>query len=172
MQRLPIAIEDALVAWIQAVHTDATVIWANQKGKKPGAPFIVLDVIAGPQNIGPAGERYAAEDTYRYGFRKRATLNVQIFADDALVRAQQIANAIELPSFQGILQQASISVWGTEGPQNVTELLDTIFEPRANLDLLISYPDPIEDVPGEIRRVRVTGEVESVTTDQIIDIET
>jgi hypothetical protein len=171
MQRLPIAIEDALVAWVQAVLPDATPIWANPDGQRPALPFVVLDVIAGPQSVGPAEERYTAEDTYTYGIRKRGTLNVQVFAEDALVRASALEDAINLASRQSILQAAGIAVWGANGPRDITQLLDTAYEPRASLDLFISWPQPAEDSPGEIRRVQVAGQIEGITVDRIIDIE-
>jgi hypothetical protein len=169
MQRLAIAIEDALVAWMQAIHADATILWANQDGHKPGPPFVLLDVIAGPQNVGTAEERYKGADMYTYGFRKRCTLNVQIFAADALLRAGAMANALELPSRQAILQAAGIAVWGGDGPQDITQLMDTVYEPRASIDLFLSWPDPTDDAPGEIRRVRVAGTVENLTVDRTID---
>jgi hypothetical protein len=171
MQRLPIAIEDALVAWIGAIHADATPMWANQDGPRPRLPFIVLDVIAGPRSIGTAEERYTQEDTYTYGIRKRGTLAIQVFAVDALVRAGAIVNALELPSRQAILQAAGIAVWGSDGPRDITELMDTAHEPRASLDLFLSWPEPADDAPGEIRGVRVIGTMDSITVDRTIDIQ-
>lgn len=169
MQRLPIAIEDAIVAFAEAVQPDATVIWANPDGPRPALPFIVLDVVSGPTGIGAAEERYKSEDTYTYGFRKRGTLNVQVHADDALVRAGAIESALELPSRQGTLQAAGIAVWGSDGPRDITQLMDTAFEPRASLDLFLSWPEPADDAPGEIRTVHATGTIDSLTVDQTID---
>lgn len=169
MQRLPIAMEDAVVAWLSAIQPDATVVWAEQKSPRPDLAFIALDLIAGPQSVGPAEERYKSEDTFTYRFRKRGTLNLQLHANDALVRTGAIANALELPSRQAILQAAGIAVWGSDGPRDITQLMDTAYEPRASIDLFISWPDPTDDAPGEIRRVRVTGEVENLTVEETID---
>jgi hypothetical protein len=171
MQRLPIAIEDAIVAFMQAVQGDATVVWAKENAPRPAPPFAVLDIIAGPSTVGPAEERYKQQDTFTYAVRKRATLNVQVFAVDALVRAAAVEAAIELPSRQSILQAAGIAVWGSEGVRDLTGLLDTAFEPRAGLDLFISWPEPADDAPGEIRSVHVTGSAGSTGIDQTMDIE-
>jgi hypothetical protein len=171
MQRLPVTIEDTLVAWVQATLPDATPIWANQDGERPALPFVLLDVITGPQSVGPAEERYKSDDTFTYGIRKRGTLNVQVFGDDALVRAGDLVTALELPSRQAILQAAGIAVWGADGPRDISQFLDTAYEPRANLDLFISWPQPVEDSPGEIRKVQVAGAVDSITIDRTMDIE-
>ncbi len=171
MQRLAIVMEDAIVAFIEAVQADATAVWANQDGPRPARPFMVLDIISGPQSVGPAEERYKAADTYTYGIRKRGTLNIRVHADDALVRAASIENALELPSRTGILQAAGIAVWGGDGARDITELMDTAHEPRASLDLFLSWPEPADDTPGEIRSVHATGEVDSITVDQTMDIE-
>jgi hypothetical protein len=171
MQRLPSNIEDALVAWVEAIHPDASIVWAKQNAPRPALPFIALDVIAGPQTIGPAEERYKQQDTFTYGIRKRGTLNVQVYADNALVRAAAIESALELPSRQAVLQAAGIAVWGSEGVRDLTELLDTAFDPRAGLDLFISWPEPADDAPGEIHSVHVTGTAGNAGIDQTMDIE-
>lgn len=171
MQRIPTDMEDALVAWIQAIHEDATPIWANQDGHRPGLPFVELDIISGPRNIGPAEEIYKEEDTFTYGIRKIATLNVQVFAADAMVRIGAIESAIELPGKMAVLQNAGIAVHGIEGVRDITELLDTAHEPRATADIVISWPEPVDDTPGEIRSVHVTGTVGGRTVDRTIDIE-
>ena len=172
MQRLPITIEDALIAWMTAIHADVTPIWANQDGNRPSAPFAVLDIISGPFNLGTAEERYKAEDTYSYAIRKWATLNVQVVADDALVRASAIANALDLPTRQSVLQAAGIAAHSTQGLRDITALQETSHEPRATIDIIISWPEPVEDEPGEIRRVHVTSDIDGYKTDQTIDIET
>jgi hypothetical protein len=171
MQRLPVTIEDPIVAWVAAIHPDATIVWAKENAPRPAPPFVVLDIIAGPFSVGPSEERYKQQDTFTYAVRKRATLNLQVFADDALVRAAAVEAAIELPSRQSILQAAGIAVWGSEGVRDLTELLDTAFEPRAGLDLFLSWPAPVDDAPGEIRRVQATGTLDSTTIEADIDTE-
>lgn len=171
MQQLPTSIEDALQAWASAIHPDAPAIWSTQDGHRPRAPFIELSVIAGPQAIGPAEERYAAPDTYTYAVRRRCTLSMQFYGDDALVRAAAVQGALELPSRQAYLQAAGIAVWGAEGPRDITALVDTRHEGRALLDIFLSYPDPVDDAPGEIRRVRLVGTLGSLTVDRTADIE-
>jgi hypothetical protein len=171
MQRMPIAIEDALVAWITAIHADATPIWANQDGNRPDAPFILLDIIAGPRSIGAAEQRYKDTDTYTYGIRKQATLNIQVVADDALVRAAAVGTALVLPSRQSILQAAGVAAHMATGLRDITALQDTVHETRATIDIVISYPDPVDDVPGEIQIVRATGILGSITVDQTIQEE-
>jgi len=171
MQRLPIVIEDALVAWISAILPAVTPIWANQDGHRPAPPFVVLDIISGPFALGTPEERYKSEDTYSYHLRKWATLNVQVVAPDALVRAAAIANAIDLPSRQAVLQAAGIAAHSAQGLRDITTLQDTDHEIRASLDIIISWPEPVDDSPGEIRSVRVAGEIDSLSVDKTIAIE-
>jgi hypothetical protein len=171
MQRLPVAIEDALTAWTAAIHPDATALWANQDGHRPKPPFMLLDIIAGPQSMGAAEERYTQTDTYTYGIRKQATLNIQVVADNALVRAAAIETALALPSRQSILQAAGIAAHQATGLRDISTLLDTAHEPRATIDIVISYPDPVDDTPGEIHSVRVIGSADDITVDKTIDIE-
>ena len=172
MQRLPIAIEDALIAWMKTIHVDVTAIWANQDGHRPSAPFALLDIISGPFTLGTPEEQYTGEDTYIYNVRKWATLNVQVVATDALVRAAAIANALDLPTRQSVLQAAGIASHSTQGLRDITTLQETAHEVRATIDIVISWPEPVEDAPGEIRRVHVTGDIDGYASDQTIDIET
>ena len=171
MQRLPLAIEDALIDWIETIHADITPIWANQDGSRPDPPFALLDIISGPFNLGTPEERYKEEDTYTYNIRKWATLNVQVVADNALVRSAAIANALDLPTRQSVLQAAGIAAHSTQGLRDITALQETDHEVRATIDIIISWPEPVDDAPGEIRRVRAIGDMGSLETDQTIEIE-
>jgi len=167
MQRLSTTQENGLHAWIKAILTDVMVIWENEDGDRPDIPFVSLDIIAGPRSTGPAEERWAAEDTYRYPMRKRATLSVSIFATNALVMASTIENALQLPTHQARLRQAGFAVWGNEPPMDITALMDTKHEPRAVIDIFIAWADEATDAPGEIRSVGVTSAVcgQTITID-------
>lgn len=171
MQRLPIVIEDALIAWAQAVHSDAKPLWADQDGRRPAPPFMMLDVIAGPMPIGAAEERYKQADTYTYGIRMQATLNVQVTADNALVRAAALVAALEMPSYMLILQTAGIATHGAQALRDITSILDTGHQWRATVDIIISWPQPVDDTPGEIRKVHITGDIDEQSVDTTIDIE-
>ena len=121
MQRLHIAIENALIAWAQAVHSDVTPIWADQDGRRPHSPFMVLDM-SSPGRCPSEHQKSATRklDTYTYGIRMQATLNIQVTADDALVRAAKLVTALELPSYMLILQTAGIATHGAQGLRDIT----------------------------------------------------
>ncbi len=167
MQRLTTTQENGLHAWIQEILTGVSVIWEHEDGKRPHIPFATLDIIAGPRSTGTPEERYESEDTYAYPMRKRATLSISTFGENALVMAAAIENALFLPTHQARLRQAGFAVWGNEPPTDITALMDTKHEGRAVIDIFIAWADQMTDAPGEIRKVGITSAVcgQTITID-------
>ena len=170
MQRIPTDKEDALYAWLSGILTGASVIWDKEDGVRPPLPFATMNIISGPSSAGPAEERYKSQDTYAYAMRKKFTLSINVHSDDALMRINSIVNALELPSHQSILQGAGIAVWGNSDPRDLSQLMDTEYEGRAQIDINLSFAQTIEDSPGEIRTVHVRGDIQGVVTENLIEV--
>ena len=78
-----------------------------------------------------------------------------------------ISNATELDSKLSILKKEGLSVWTVSTINDLSELVETQFRFRANIDIIMSYGEEIEDDVGQIDEVKMTGQV----GDQVINID-
>ena len=57
------------------------------------------------------------------------------------------------------MRTAGLSIWGVNGPNDISRPIDSGYEQRDHLDVYFSYGEVIEDVPGEISTVSLNGTV-------------
>lgn len=155
--------EDAIYDFIVASCPSATVIWdkPNDTVERPVKPYITLNVIFGPEKIGDRGEFYYKElDTFTYKFVKKFTLSVNIYADSYYLNIMNdLINSLDLSSKLSILRLKGLAIWGKQGPNDIPEVVDTIWEQRSHLDIFMSYGETVDDIPGEIQKVELNGQI-------------
>ena len=153
--------EDAIHTWVMASLglEDDKVIWDKPNAPRPDPPYILLNILSPPQETGPAEEIYKEEDTFIYAMRWVFTLTVGIYGGNGyLKQLTTLIASLQLPTSQATLRQAGLAVWGSEPPVDLSTLLDTQFEDRAAVDIRFAYGEAVEDEPGEIQKVRFTGQ--------------
>lgn len=170
MQRLTTTRENAIQAWASSVLTGMSVIWDKGDGKRPAPPFATLNVIAGPMPLDKADEIWTSRDTFAIVIRKSFTLSIQAFGEDALIRCNDIVDSLLMPTRLAILQDAGFGVWGTTAPMDITEFMDTKYEGRAVVDIILAYADVKQDIPGEIHTVNIDAELGSRDIEINVDI--
>lgn len=155
-------IEDALLTFI-ATTTGITTIWDKQDVKgvtravRPNPPFATLNISSGPTPIGYSDFIYKTADIYTQKTRKKFTLSVNIYAlNNHLGIATDIWTKLQDEVALMGLRRSGISYLPkTDGPIDLSKLLETGHEFRAIIDLVFSYCEIKEVGPGYIKKVTV-----------------
>jgi hypothetical protein len=154
-------IETAVLAWLEAA-TSETVIFAEQGKPRPSTPYLtakVGNIVSFGQDdrrgmTDPGAPSYATQ-TYR-GDRE-INVSVQAFGSGAMDLARAAANALRTETTRAQLATAGLCHRGVVPAVNeLTELLETDFEERAQFDATLAFGEEytdtvplIEDVEGQ-----------------------
>jgi len=168
---ISVAMQDAIHDFVIAATGLAVgkVIWSMPDADRPAPPYISLNVSSGPRSIGSPEVIHKAQDVFTFPFRKEFTLTVNSFAASGwhtLIAA--VMNALELPSKQALLTNAGIAIMRAEDPIDLSGLLETGFEGRGAVDIMLGYTTEIDDTTGEIQTVEISQTVGDVTSTNTI----
>lgn len=177
------AIENALAAWVKTwsdglgTSTGPTAIWLNQAEPQPSIPYLTLkrnppvaltlhDPITFTFNSSaPSGQEIA----YQVNAQKEVTVVVEAFSNSvtaAGTAAEQINNLItslRLPSVLAAFYAVGLSVRRRENVIDLSELVATAFQTRAQFELVLGLVDVQTDTPtGYIETVQITPTLDSV----------
>lgn len=142
---------------VLATTTGITVIFANQDGPIPDAPFatILITTINTPGHDEQLPTD-AAGDTDFKGNRD-FTLSFQVFGPNAYQYALDLAAALERPSTRELLYGYGIVYVNRENVTDLTEYLDTGFEERAGMDIFFRVSSIHSENTGLIEKVSGTA---------------
>jgi hypothetical protein len=130
-------IKQALYDWATP-QAGLPVIWLYQKGPKPTKPFITLNII-GPQRV-------AGRDDFRVESggtgqvlegQRKFNVSVNVYADDGddpISVADDLATSLQLPTVYELLHTKNIGVGEIRNVIDLSQLLDTKYERRAQFD--------------------------------------
>lgn len=157
---------DALRDWVTS-RTGLPVIWSHPDAPRPERPYVALQITAltriARETIGSVDEDGIAQIS---GDRD-AVISVTVYeradaADPraALTRAVELRDSLELPSVRNSLYVDGWALRAVEfGPNDVPELLDTQWEPRAVFDVRFGTSISQDDDLGLIEAIAGTGTV-------------
>lgn len=154
-----IELQNAIYNWVNAnVSGVNQILWRNQNVSRPDVPFIDMqinpiskesyDVIFKPKD---------GQDADVKGNR-RFTLNIQHFGFGGYDRLNGLRNALETTAGREKLTNAGISFIDDDGILDLSELVDTRFEPRHSIDLFFYFMETYATDAGQIDTVKVGGE--------------
>lgn len=162
MYRLNQVLEDGIFDWVTAcLDSNVAVIWDKPDETRPEKPYCTLNILSGPFNVNTRGENsYKELDTYEYYFNKRFTLSVNIYGNEYTNKQiDYILNGTMLETKLQILRVAGLSIWGINGPNDISRPIDSEYELRNQLDIYFSYGELVEDITGEIHKVSLNGDI-------------
>lgn len=146
----------------------SSVIWARQNAPQPARPYATLQVIAGPLRLGAldeendvyqAGNAAGEEIEQTFKGQREFTLSCQVFADttadagtayDYLSRAM---SGLSLPSAQSLFVNVGLAVVSANGIQDLSALLETKWQSRAQMDVRFRIADSVVEKTGYIATV-------------------
>jgi hypothetical protein len=173
------AIKSALRAWVRKASglNDKKVIWSEQSQPRLEAPFITMrlgdfiplgsadevtqeyDPLAPPGSGDTPGE----EITITVNGRRSVSLSVQVFGAGAQQTLSKVQTSLGLPSVKEGLEAVGVSVYDIGEVQNVTGLLETVFEPRALTNFSLYVSETVSEKNTFIESVGVTNEINNKT---------
>lgn len=149
----------AIYNWFKDA-TGLTVIWDDQSGIRPEKPYGTLRVISGPAKVAGHDEQRVRQSDNKIevsGIRV-FTVSCNIYGANALSLMSQadawLGHLVTLEAFRA----AGLAVVRNERIQNLTRLMDTGFESRAQMDVVFSTASVlVDDITGIIETVETTA---------------
>jgi hypothetical protein len=163
----------AVYAWVYGA-TSTTVIFAEQDSPRPDPPYLTVKV-GTVASVGQEETREMVDPgapalaTQHYFGDREVTVSVQAFGDGAMDLARKAARALATETTMAQLAAANLCHRGTIPAVNeLTELLDTGFEERAQFDAALAFGEDYTDIVGLIEVVEGEGTFENPPNPNIV----
>lgn len=145
------------------------VIWSHQNAPRPPRPYatirILSDVMQGFSNRSPLDQDNLSTITTH----DQVTTSIQVFSRidvdprEALTRAQMVQRALSRPSqLLQLIEGGWAFVRILLGPQDISELVDSTWQPRASLDIQWRVARSVIDDLGFVDEIKISGSVEDI----------
>lgn len=164
------------INWLKEIHPGITVIVDRPNVNRPAAPYITVNILAPLQAIGSRDNAPIARDSdpgntiFRMTGQRQFTMSVKAYEKgenkdffDAQDRLIRVVNATRDPGLRATLRAAGLAVLADGAILDVTELIESGYEPRAQLDLIMGIAEDRETDLGAIENVGITGTVDGQT---------
>ena len=163
-------ITPAIISWIKAEFTGARVIIDRPNVPRPKRPYFAI-LLTTPIQKGGARDHIqhqAGSDTiFEIGGQRRFTVSISVIDEmknknffTVQNACQQLMDSLEDVNRRAPLTAAGLSVWFSTEILDVTELLETGYEPRAQFDLEMGIASNRTADLGAIEKVKVQGTIE------------
>lgn len=162
-----------VIKWIKSVLGNIPVIIDRTNAERPKKPYISLNILVPVQKTGftdslesiPPEEAPDGKDTiYNIGGQRQFTMGIRSFteakeknffdAQNLLIRLQ---DSIEDDIARQPLTEGGLAVFGSSDILDVTELIESGYEPRAQLDVMMGIASNRQSDQGAIEKVEITG---------------
>lgn len=172
------ALQTALRVWVKAASglDDNHVIWSEQASVKLTTPFITMrlgDLVP----LGAVDEKRSdydplgapgAEMVLSVVGRRELAVSVQCFGAGCLGILSAVQTKIRLDSINDPLNTAGLSPFEIGTVQNLTELQETVFEPRALVEVKFYLAETASETTTFIEKVEVENDITSPPTNFVI----
>jgi hypothetical protein len=148
---------------VQEGRAAPTVIFQNEKGfgdtfDRPDLPYATINILdAESLECEPDEEYNTATETFTYDEKKTFLASVNAYAEQGAMQIiGKICRAIRMPEGREMLVNSGLFWRETGKIQDLTELLDTGHEKRAQVDIVFAYAEESKS-SGIVNIERVTG---------------
>ncbi len=170
-------VKQTLYNWvITQVPLGMPVIFYMPNSPRPEVPYISLYL----NSITQVNRDYAATNSDSFGVvnmkgDRQFTVQVQGYGNDPLTVLENIRTSLQKQSVLDILRSGGIVYYSSLGINDITALIDSQFEQRAQLDLSMGIAQIYTDDPGYFDTIEVeeiiSDQIDVVIYDQIITLE-
>lgn len=164
-------LKKAVYEWLTQV-LGIPVIEAHQAARRPSKPYACF-MIGVERRVGARDEWQGLDDdeVASWGGMRVVTVGIQVFGPEAL---QKIRNAEISLNTQGVLAQFyhdhQIAVVRTEPILNLTQLLETEWEERGQMDVIFAYSVNYTEAIPRIQTVEISGKVDDLEIKQTLSL--
>lgn len=163
-----------VILWIKREFPSIPVIIDRQNVPRPKLPYFALLITTPIQKVGSRDSMKHVDDTkWIIGGQRRFTLSVRSYVNtkdknffqsqDLLVKLQ---DSLEDETRRIDLTTAGLAVWFSTDILDITELLETGFEARAQFDIEFGIASNRETDLGKIDKVKIQGTVNGEEQDE------
>lgn len=169
-------IKQALRTWIRNISrlADDKIVWSEQDVSRLSGQFITMrlgDLTA----LGSADEVTHDYDATRdagqeieitVNGQRSLVLSLQCFGEASQTPRSVLSTlktSLSLPSVLDLFEAAGLSCYDTGPIQNITALLETIFEPRAAMEIYLYCSEIVSERTTFVETVTVEDEINTTT---------
>jgi hypothetical protein len=152
----------ALRAWFLPATglADAKVIWANQNGPRPLPPFATINPRVAIRRLGVYDEERLDPDAPgqidRVGQRK-LTISCNAYGPGAIDLLERAQEALDTNAARAAFASAGLAVSDRGEVRDLTKLLETQYEERAQLDVVFALATASSEDAGYIESAEITA---------------
>lgn len=157
---------------VTQVPVGMPVIWWQPNAPRPTVPYITLFL----QSITAVNQDWTAPDANASGVvdmkgDRNFTLQVQAYGSDPLTLLENIRTSLQKQTVLDTLRANGIAFYQSLTINDITDLIDSQFERRAQLDILFGIGQVYTDNPGYFDEIEVQ-EIYEDQTGSIVHDET
>jgi hypothetical protein len=158
LQRTPV--EDALHAAVVAASglPGARVIFEHDAGPQPPGPYVTINAWTASDPAGHDDED-ADDGVITYSGERRLTAVVNVYGPGAFDLAEATRDRLRDYASREALAAADLAVNGLGTARNLTAMLETHFQPRANFEIALSAGTSRTEDVGTIETATITGQL-------------
>lgn len=152
-------IMDSLIQWAVAnsgINQEGRHIWAFQASPEPKTPYVVLNIINGPNKLTTTDSNILNDDGVSYDVTGTRSfgISVNVYGKSAKTHASNLSLSLETEDVKQFFRSLNISLGSSSASiSNITEILDTIWEERQNFDLVMLASYRIPSISNTIDKV-------------------
>lgn len=130
------------------------IVWLEQGSPRPPRPYVGLKIITGPRVAGWDDIKNIDQSNFEISGQRSLIVSVNIYGPNAMDHAAALLNSARNPLVTDANSLAGIAIWTWTDPQDVSQALETNFEPRIQFDVTFGL------VMGQTATLGTIGEVE------------
>lgn len=165
-------IDEGLQSWLESI-VPYTVVKSGQNTVRPKPPFVSYKMITGMIKLGSFDELYVNKTDNLYHLKGQRQFTVLFEATGtptdgtlaSIVRATDIIGEIQFalnkPNTTSFFLGLDLAIQEENEITDITELLETEYEPRATLSIIFRTAIDEEVDPGTIETVLISGDVDT-----------
>lgn len=139
---------------------DGAVIWANQTGPRPAVPFAEINFRAGITRLGAYDEERLDPNTAGNIIRvaqRKLTVSCHTYGPGAIALMETAQEALDTYAARSALASGGLYVSDRGKIQDLTKLLETTFEERAQLDVVFALAAITNENVGAAAQISING---------------
>lgn len=133
------------------------VIFADQNAPRPSFPYATVRISDIVKTSHDENRQITPAGIYEVGGERRATIAVNYFGENPVQEILKAYNCLGREEINKLFIAANIALIDKNPVQNLTDVLETEYEPHSYFDFFLALSDNVEDDLGLIESVQTTG---------------
>lgn len=153
-----------LFNWLKS-ETGLTVIRANQKGPRPARPYVSLNFLNPSSRLGASVDQQwvNADKTVSTEGMRKAVASINIFGENAIDTLARVRDSLDRPDVVAKFDAAGVTHLDDGQINDLTELQETIYEERGQMDLTVAFVASGDVDVSTIEHVNLSGDADGNT---------